>query len=90
VDRCRSLSNVWNGEEGYVLQGTWLVLHKSAKDRFFRVDPLEQLVPPCVRYKMTCLLIRNAIRSVSYSVAWERVQCLASIGKIVAKHDILL
>jgi hypothetical protein len=44
---------------------------ESAKDRIFGVDTPEQHVPPCVRYGMTCLLIRNTIGSVSCSVEWE-------------------
>ena len=55
----------------------WLVLLESSKDRFLEVDPPEQPVPPRVRYGMACLLIRDAIGSVSCSVAWGRVLCLA-------------
>jgi hypothetical protein len=43
---------------------------KSAKDRILGVDTPGQHVPPCVRYAMTCLLIRNAIGCVSCSVEW--------------------
>jgi hypothetical protein len=46
----------------------WLL--ESAKDRVLGVDTLEQQVPPCVRYGMTCLLIRNTIGSVSYLDEW--------------------
>jgi hypothetical protein len=45
----------------------WFVMLESAKDRIIGVDTLGQQVPPRVRYEMTCLLIRNAVRSVSYS-----------------------
>jgi hypothetical protein len=45
----------------------WFVMLESAKDRIIGVDTLGQQVPPHVRYEMTCLLIRNAVRSVSYS-----------------------
>jgi hypothetical protein len=49
---------------------SWHVMLESAKDRILGVDTLGQHVPPRVRYGMTCLLIRNAIGSVSYSVEW--------------------
>jgi hypothetical protein len=39
VVRCCGISKVWNGGDGYVLQGLWLVYLESAKDRFFGVDP---------------------------------------------------
>jgi hypothetical protein len=34
------------------------------------LDTTGQHVPPCVRYGTTCLLIRNAIGSMSCSVEW--------------------
>jgi hypothetical protein len=43
------------------------VLLESAKDRVIRVDTPGQHVPPCVRYGMTCLVIRDAVGSVSCS-----------------------
>jgi hypothetical protein len=46
------------------------VVLESAKDRILGVDTLGQHVPPRVRYRTTCLLIRNAIGSVSCSVEW--------------------
>jgi hypothetical protein len=55
----------------------WLVLLEYAKDQFFGVDLPEQPVPPRVLYGMTCLRIRDAISSVSCSVAWGRAWCLA-------------
>jgi hypothetical protein len=48
----------------------WFVMLKSAKDRILGVDTLGQHVSPCVRYEMTCLLIRCAIGCVSCSVEW--------------------
>jgi hypothetical protein len=51
-------------------QVMWLVMFESAKDQILRVDPLEQHVPPRVRYGMTCLLIRYVIGCVSCSVEW--------------------
>ena len=53
----------------------WLL--ESAKDRILGVDTPEQHVPPRVRNGTTCLLIRDAIGSVSCSVAWGRALCLA-------------
>jgi hypothetical protein len=47
----------------------WLLV--SAKDRILAVDTPEQHVSPCVRYGMTCLLIRNIVGSVSCSVVRE-------------------
>jgi hypothetical protein len=44
---------------------------KSAKDRVLEVDTLGQQVPPCVRYRTTCLLIRDAVGSVPCSDEWE-------------------
>jgi hypothetical protein len=43
---------------------------ESAKDQILGVDPLGQHVPLCVRYRTACLLIRNAIGSVSCSIGW--------------------
>jgi hypothetical protein len=44
---------------------------ESAKDRVIRVDTPGQQVPPCVRYGMACLLIRDAAGSVPCSDEWE-------------------
>jgi hypothetical protein len=46
------------------------VVLKSAKNQFLGVDTSGQHVPLCVQYETTCLLIRNAIGYVSYSVEW--------------------
>jgi hypothetical protein len=54
-----------------------LVLLKSAKDCISEIDTREQSVPPCVRYGMTCLLIRNTIDKVSCSNEWGMAQCFA-------------
>jgi hypothetical protein len=43
---------------------------ESAKDRILGVDPLEQQVPPYVRYGTTCLLISYAIGWMLCSVEW--------------------
>jgi hypothetical protein len=68
--RCYGLSKVWNGGEGCDLHGLWLVMLKSAKDRVIGVDTLGQQVSPCIRYEMTCLLIRYDIGCVSSLVEW--------------------
>jgi hypothetical protein len=44
---------------------------ESAKDRIMGVDTPGQHVPPRVRYGTTCLLIRDAVGSVSCSDEWE-------------------
>jgi hypothetical protein len=48
-------------------------------------------VPPCVRYGMACLLIRDAVRSVSCSVEWKIgvVTRLGSHGAIVVVVPLL-
>jgi hypothetical protein len=45
-----------------------------AKDWFLGVDPLEQPVPPHIRYGTTYLLIRGVVGSVSCSVMREGYQ----------------
>jgi hypothetical protein len=65
------LSKVWSGGEGCDLHGSWLVMLESAKDRVLGVDTPGQQVPPHVQYEMTCLLIKDAMGSVSCSVEWE-------------------
>jgi hypothetical protein len=52
-------------------QGMWFVMLESAKDQILGVDTPGQHVPPHVQYGMTCLLIRDVVRSVSYSDEWE-------------------
>jgi hypothetical protein len=42
-------------------QVMWFVMLESAKDRVIGVDTPGQQVPPCVRYGMACLLIRDAV-----------------------------
>jgi hypothetical protein len=48
-------------------QVLWLVMLESTKDRILGVDTPKQYMPPRVRYGMTCLLIRDAVGSVSCS-----------------------
>jgi hypothetical protein len=51
-------------------QMMWFVMLESTKDRILGVGTLGQHVPPCVRYGMTCLLIRYGIGCVLCSVEW--------------------
>jgi hypothetical protein len=44
---------------------------ESAKDRVIGVDTPGQQVSPCVRYGMSCLLIRDVVKSVPCSNEWE-------------------
>jgi hypothetical protein len=69
-DRCCDLSKVGIVEKVGFRQVMRLVMLESAEDRILGVDTPGQHVPPCVRYGMTCLLIRNTIGCVSYSVEW--------------------
>jgi hypothetical protein len=48
-------------------QVMWFIMLESAKDQVIGVDTPGQQVPPRVRYEITCLLIRDAVGSVSYS-----------------------
>jgi hypothetical protein len=59
------------GETVGIRQVMWLVMLESAKDRVIGVDTPGQQVMPCVRYGMACLLIRDAVGSVSCSDEWE-------------------
>jgi hypothetical protein len=52
-------------------------LLESAKDQFLGVDPPGQHVLPRVWYGMTCLVIRDAVRSVPYSDEWEVARSFA-------------
>jgi hypothetical protein len=54
-----------------IRQVMWFVMLESAKDRVIGVDTPGQQVPPCVRYGMACLLIRDAVGSVPCSDEWE-------------------
>jgi hypothetical protein len=49
---------------------SWHVVLESAKDLILGVDTPGQHVSSRVWYGMTCLLIRNAIGCVSYSIEW--------------------
>jgi hypothetical protein len=52
-------------------QVMWFVMLESAKDRVIGVDTPGQQVPPRVRYRMACPLIRDVVGSVPYSDEWE-------------------
>jgi hypothetical protein len=54
-----------------VRQVMWFVMLEYVKDRVIGVDTPGQQVPPRVWYGMTCLLIRDAVRSVPCSDEWE-------------------
>jgi hypothetical protein len=71
-DRCCCLSKVGMVEMVGFCQVMWFIMLESAKDLILGVDTPGQHVPPCVRYGMTCLLIRYVIRCVSCSVEWGR------------------
>jgi hypothetical protein len=44
---------------------------ESAKDKVIGIDTPGQQMTPRVRYETTCLLIRDAVKSVSCSDEWE-------------------
>jgi hypothetical protein len=52
-------------------QVMWMVMLESAKDQVLGVDTPGQQVLPRVWYGMACLLIRDAMGSVPYSLGWE-------------------
>jgi hypothetical protein len=49
------------------------VMLESAKNRILGVDTPGQQVSPCVRYGTACLLISDAVGSVSCLDEWELV-----------------
>jgi hypothetical protein len=69
-DRYCGLSKVGMVEMVGFHQVMWFVMLKSTKDRILGVDLPGQHVPPCVRYEMTCLLIRNTTGCVLCSGEW--------------------
>jgi hypothetical protein len=54
-----------------IRQVMWFVMLESAKDRVIGVDTPVQQVPPRVRYGTACLLIMDAVGSVTCSDEWE-------------------
>jgi hypothetical protein len=49
----------------------WFVMLESAMDQVIGVDTPGQQLPPRVQYGTACLLIRDAVGSVTYSDEWE-------------------
>jgi hypothetical protein len=58
---------------------------ESAKDRVLGVDTLGEQVSPRVRYRTTCLLIRDDVGSVPYSDEWE-IGVVTHLGSHGAKR----
>jgi hypothetical protein len=54
-----------------ICQVMWFVMLESAKDGVIGVDTPGQQVPPHVRYGTACLLIKDAVGSVSCSNEWK-------------------
>jgi hypothetical protein len=54
-----------------IRQVMWFVMLESAKDRVIGVDTPGQQVSPRVRYGTACLLIMDAVGSVTCSDEWE-------------------
>jgi hypothetical protein len=52
-------------------QVMWFVMLESVKDGVIGVDTPGQQVPPRVWYRTTCLLIRDAVGSVTCSYEWK-------------------
>jgi hypothetical protein len=52
-------------------QVVWIVMLESTKDQILGVDTPGQYVPPHVRYRIACLLIRDVVGSVLCSDEWE-------------------
>jgi hypothetical protein len=67
----------------------WFVMLESAKDRVIGVDTPRQWVPPCVRYGMACLLIRNAVGCVPCSDEWE-IGVVTDLGSHGARGVVVL
>jgi hypothetical protein len=71
VVRCYGLSKDGMVETVGFRQVMWIVMLEPAKDRVLGVDTPGQQVPPCTRYEMTCLLIRDVVGSVHCSDEWK-------------------
>jgi hypothetical protein len=52
-------------------QVVWIVMLESTKDQILGVDTPGQYVPPHVRYRIACLLIRDVVGSVLCSDEWK-------------------
>jgi hypothetical protein len=66
-----------------------IVMLKSAKDQVLGVDTLGQQVSSCVRYGTTCLLIRDAVRSVHCSDEWK-IGVVTRLGSHGARGVVVL
>jgi hypothetical protein len=69
-DRCCGLNISWNCGDSWILSDVWIVMLKSVKDRVLWVDTPWQQVLSYVQYRMTCLLIRDDVKSVSCLIEW--------------------
>jgi hypothetical protein len=67
----------------------WFIMLKSAKDRVIGVDTPGQQVSPHVRYGTTCLLIRDAVRSVPCSDEGE-IGVVTRLGSHGARGVVVL
>jgi hypothetical protein len=65
------------------------VMLKSVKDRVIEVDTPGQQVPPRVRYRTACLLIRDAVGSVPCSDEWE-IGIVTRLGTYGARGVVVL
>jgi hypothetical protein len=72
-----------------IRQVMWFVMLKSAKVRIIGVETPGQQVPPRVQYGMACLLIRDAVGSVSYSDEWE-ISVVTHLGSHGARGVVVL
>jgi hypothetical protein len=54
-----------------IRQVMWFVMLESAKDRVIGVDTPGQQVSPRVRYRTSCLLIRDTVGSVPCLDEWK-------------------
>jgi hypothetical protein len=72
-----------------IRQVMWLVMLESTKDGVIGVDTTGQQVPPRVRYGTTCLLIRDAVRSVPCSDEWE-IGVVTRLGSHDARGVVVL
>jgi hypothetical protein len=72
-----------------IRQVMWLVMLESTKYGVIGVDTTGQQVPPRVRYGTTCLLIRDAVRSVPCSDEWE-IGVVTRLGSHDARGVVVL
>jgi hypothetical protein len=70
-------------------QVMWSVMLESTKDRVIGVHTSGQQVLPCVQYGTACLLIRDAMGSVSCSDEWE-IGVVTRLGSHGARGVVVL